>query len=64
MSPEKVRKTKSIANRLAKLATVADEWELKMANGGEIGSMLGEMANDLEQQTVKLAQTAAVREWI
>jgi len=64
MSPEKYRKMKSVVKRLEKIALIADAWEMKLSNGGEIGNMLNEIANDLEQQTQKIAKSAAVRNFV
>lgn len=50
MTPEQYRKTKAFAKRLDKLATRAAELDLTLGNGGDVSSMLGAIAADLETQ--------------
>lgn len=48
MTPEKLRRMISVAKALRKQAERADEFDLKLANGAEIGSHLGTIADELE----------------
>ena len=50
MTREQYRKTKAFARKLDKLAAKAAELDLVLGNGGDISSMLGAMAADLETQ--------------
>lgn len=54
MTPEKYRKIRSLIKQIDKCAVRADELELKLGNGGEIGSMLGGITSDLEAQLTKV----------
>lgn len=54
MPPEKLRATMAIVNRLNKLAKKCDEVGVTLGNGGEIGSVLGAIADDLESQVTKI----------
>ena len=45
------RIARQLARQLIRLAAIADENNLVLGNGGEIGSMLGGIATELEQQS-------------
>ena len=56
MTPEQIRRLLSIAKVLDKQAVRADELSLIDSCGGEIGSLLGTMANDLRLQAQRHLQ--------
>jgi hypothetical protein len=50
MTAEQMRIATQLARQIYKLAAIAGDNEIYLGNGGDVGSLLGGIANDLEQQ--------------
>ena len=50
MTPEQYRRLKAFINRLRKLGWRADELEITLDNGGQVGGLLSSIATELELQ--------------
>lgn len=48
MTPERYRMIKRIAGRMRTIQQLADSIELELSNGGQVGSLIGCMAAELE----------------
>ena len=58
MTPEQVRRMLSIAKALERQANRADEMNLELSDGGNIGALLSSMAG-LIQETVRISLAKA-----
>lgn len=61
MTGEQIRISQQVARQLWKLATIAGDNELLLGNGGEVGSILGSIAAELDV-TVETAKAKAIQE--
>lgn len=60
MTGEQIRMAKQLARQIANLADIAERNNVVLGNGGDVSSMLGAMATDIEQQADTAAKDPAV----